>query len=96
MSTEVRYFRCPGGSLTAYTGENVPVSPPPGCTEITESEYATELEALEAQNAQHVADLKAVQQANAKADYDALIAASIPETTARRLSGYIPPTTGDE
>lgn len=71
-----------------YTADNGTVPAPTGCTEITEQAYNTELAALEASNAQTIADLEAADQANAKADYDALRAMNVPEATARRLSRY--------
>ena len=43
------------------------------------------------QNAVFLAELEATEQATRKTDYDALIAAGVPEDTARRLTGYTGP-----
>lgn len=70
-----------------YSGSDMPPLSKPGRV-TDEAEYLARLAQLEAQNAAHVDDLQRAAQAQAKADYDALRAAGIPEATARRLSGY--------
>lgn len=51
-------------------------------------EYDQYLRVLEEQHAIYLAEMAAREQQLLKADYDALIAAGIPEATARRITGY--------
>lgn len=54
-------------------------------------EYDQYLRVLEEQHAIYLAEMAAREQQLLKADYDALIAAGIPEATARRITGYTGP-----
>ena len=54
-------------------------------------EYDQYLAVLEEQHAIYLAEIAAREQQVLKADYDALIAAGIPEATARRITGYTGP-----
>lgn len=54
-------------------------------------EYDQYLRILEEQHAIYLAEIAAREQQLLKADYDALIAAGIPEATARRITGYTGP-----
>jgi len=89
------YYRLASGALREVTvtvaDENEQVPPPAGATELTEAEYQTELAALQAANAQLVADRRAAETAAKQAAYEDLIAAGIPEASAQQLSGYRPP-----
>jgi len=56
-----------------------------------EIEYNQFLARIEQQNALWFTETQAREQQLLKADYDALIAAGIPEATARRITGYSGP-----
>ncbi|MFE3378688.1 hypothetical protein [Streptomyces anulatus] len=90
MKNTTRYYQLPGGSFTAsecsgFEERQAPV--PDGAVEINAQEYETGVAALEAARAQWAADQRAAEAAAACEDYEALIAAGVPEATARRMSG---------
>jgi hypothetical protein len=89
------YYRLASGALRAVTvtvaDEDQQVPPPAGATELTEAQYAEQLAALEAANAQLVADRRAAETAAKQAAYEALVAVGVPEASAAQLSGYSPP-----
>ncbi|MGW5925221.1 hypothetical protein ACWF2L_03105 [Streptomyces anulatus] len=89
MENSTRYYRFPDGSFTAteFSGFEEGEAPvPDGAVEITAQEYESGVAALEAAREQWAADQRAAETAAACEDYDALIAAGIPEATARRMS----------
>lgn len=55
---------------------------------VSAEEYQAAYDAISAKREEYVAELRAADEARTKGDYDALIAAGIPDATARRLSGY--------
>jgi hypothetical protein len=85
------YYRHDNGGyeVVTVTGDAEYV-PPAGAVEISQAEYEAGVAAVAAHNDAHLADLRDADRQTALADYQALIAAGIPEETARRLSGYTP------
>jgi hypothetical protein len=77
------------GRIVSSNGEQPPLSKPGRF--VTEAEYQTRADELEAEHAEHIAEMQAADEARAREDYEALIAAGIPEATARRMSGYTGP-----
>ncbi|MGC4947690.1 hypothetical protein ACLQ2N_16030 [Streptomyces sp. DT224] len=73
------------GRIESTTGE--PELNQPGHF-VTEAEYQQRVAELEAANAEWIAEQQAADVARQREDYLALIEAGVPETTARRLSGY--------
>ncbi|MFE7402110.1 hypothetical protein [Streptomyces sp. NPDC057557] len=90
---ETHFYQHADGSYSTVTFSDIedPVTPPEGAVEITEAEYTEGVAAIEAANAQQVAEQEAAEQERARQDYEALIAAGIPAETAARMSGYTPP-----
>lgn len=91
MAEVTQYFRTAGGVLASRKTSGDAEEPQPlpeGATELTEEEYGAELADVEAARQEHAEELVAADEANQRADYDALIAAGVPEATASRLSGY--------
>ncbi|MGV9913404.1 hypothetical protein [Streptomyces tendae] len=91
MPDTTLYYRTAGGALAsqAASGETAGApSLPEGATALTREEYETELAAIEAARQEHAEELVAADEANQRADYQALRASGIPETTARRLTGF--------
>lgn len=87
----VVYYKLPDGSFGRQTSSTGPVELPDGAVIITEAEYLELLAAFEAERARRAAETAAAELAQAKADYDVLIALGVPDATARRMSGYNPP-----
>jgi hypothetical protein len=91
MAEATLYYRTADGVLTSrvVTGETVEEPAlPEGATELTAEQYETALAAVNEARQEHAEELVATDQANAHADYEALLASGIPEATARRLTGY--------
>ncbi|MFF2964216.1 hypothetical protein ACFVT1_36235 [Streptomyces sp. NPDC057963] len=90
---ETYFYRHADGSYSTVTVSGIEHSPAPpeDAVEITEAEYNEGVAAIEAANAQQVAEQEAAAQERARQDYEALIAAGIPAETAARMSGYTPP-----
>lgn len=98
MADVTLYYRTAEGALVSrvITGEDVEApSPPDGATLLTEEEHAAALADVEAARRQHAEELVAADEANQRADYEALITTGVPEATARRLSGYTGPAAED-
>lgn len=55
---------------------------------VTEAEYQARVEELEAANAAEIEAIQAEEENRRREDYEALLAAGVPDATARRLSGY--------
>jgi hypothetical protein len=94
MAETTLYYRTAGGLLTSrvISGEDVETPRvPEGATVLTEAEYAEALAAVQAERAAYAQQLTETDQANQEADYSALIAAGVPDSTARRLTGYTGP-----
>lgn len=92
METITKYYQYEDGSYSAPTYEGVEaddIVPPAGATEITEQEYLDGIAAVEAANAAAAAEQEAADRQRACDDYNALIAAGVPEATARRMSGCV-------
>jgi hypothetical protein len=66
--------------------ETEPVLSRPGRF-VTRDEYSDRLGELNAATAAYVAELTAADEARQTADYEALLAAGVPDDTARRMSG---------
>lgn len=75
------------GQLRVPAGAPEPVLSKPGRL-VDEEEFQDALDAIKAEAAQQAAADDAARRALAKADYDALVAAGIPDASARRLSGH--------
>jgi hypothetical protein len=92
--TETLYAILDNGSVYATSWEaGQPGNqslPSPGRV-VTQGEYQARLDEINAANAQRNAQDEAQQQAAAKDDYEALLAAGLREATARRLTGYTGP-----
>ncbi|MFF1834252.1 hypothetical protein ACFVXE_08605 [Streptomyces sp. NPDC058231] len=73
------------GRIESTTGE--PTLTSPGHL-VTEAEYQARINELNAANEAHIAAIQAEEDERKREDYDALIAAGVPDVTARRLSGY--------
>lgn len=93
MEKTTIYYQYEDGSVAhrVTTGGAKPATPE-GATEISEEEYRAALAAIEDANRERAEERRAEEQARAKADYEALLAAGIPEETARRMSGYTGPS----
>ncbi|MFF4292074.1 hypothetical protein ACFY0N_00285 [Streptomyces vinaceus] len=89
------YYRFPASGavqLRTMSGSFDPddVHPPEGAVEITPTEYATELAAIQVQTELRRAAMFAEDAAQKLADYTALVALGLPVATALRLSGHVP------
>lgn len=89
------YYRFPATGavqLRTVSGDFDPgdIHPPDGAVEITPTEYATTLTAIQVQTAARRAAMFAADAAKKLADYTALIALGLPVATALRLSGHVP------
>ncbi|MFE3122268.1 hypothetical protein ACFXHD_02480 [Streptomyces hydrogenans] len=91
---ETTYYQLPDESVLAITCTGTTPAPQQGAMEMTEGEYETALAAIEAQREQDLATTRAAEAAAVRDDYEALLVAGIPETTAQRLTGYTPPQDG--
>ncbi|GAA2945916.1 MULTISPECIES: hypothetical protein [Streptomyces] len=92
------YYRYENGSYSERTvsGEtDTEIVAPPGATEVTEAEYRDGVAALDAARAAENSAMEAADQERARQSYDDLVAAGIPDETARRLSGYQGPADGE-
>lgn len=88
---ETFYYKYPDESVGVRTVVGVEeVTHPPGVTLITAEDYQTRLAEIEAQRQADEAATRASEQSQRAEDYEALLAAGIPEATARRLSGHTP------
>jgi hypothetical protein len=83
------YYRYASGAYgeQTVTGYAEPPETPEGAVRISEQAYAAGVAAVESVNAAYVEDLNKAVREVADADYQALLAAGIPEATARRLTG---------
>ncbi|WP_327421697.1 hypothetical protein OG763_14230 [Streptomyces sp. NBC_01230] len=79
------------GALARIEAIGDEVKVPEGGQLLTEEEYEQRLQQWQEANDAHVAELKAADQARQTEDYEALLAAGLPEATAARLAGYEPP-----
>ncbi|MCM1964823.1 hypothetical protein [Streptomyces sp. G1] len=89
------YYRFPATGavqIRSLTGTFDPedVYPPEGAVEITPTEYATELAAIQVQTELRRAAMFAEDAARKLTDYTALVALGLPVATALRLSGHVP------
>lgn len=97
MADATLYYRTVAGVLTsravagAYAEEP---ELPEGATTLTEADYMAALADVQEQRATYAQELVDEQEAAQQADYEALRASGIPETTARRLTGYTGPDGG--
>lgn len=91
MDETTLYFRLPDGSysMVTVTGDGG-YEPPDGAVQITQAEYEAAVAQIEADNAAAVERAREAERAQARAAYEALLAAGLPEETARYLSGYTP------
>jgi hypothetical protein len=91
MADTIVYYRHANGAYSQQeVSEGSVPQAPAGAVETTAQEYAAGLAAVQEANAAAVAERAAAEREAARADYEALIAAGIPEATARRMSGYTP------
>lgn len=63
---------------------------------VTETEYDAYVAGLAAEREEHLAEVRAQEEAQAREDYEALRAAGVPEATARRMSGYTGPAAPED
>jgi hypothetical protein len=85
------YYLYPDGSVGARTVIGVDeVTHPDGVVLLSREEYDTRLAAIEAQREADAAEIRQREETERRTDYEALLAAGIPEATARRLSGHTP------
>lgn len=86
--THVRYYRTEAGGI-GMVEESHPGSTrlPAGAVELDKAAYDAATAEWQDAKRQHVDELRAADRARLTDDYDALVAAGIPDVTARRLSG---------
>ncbi|MBC9729246.1 hypothetical protein [Streptomyces sp. TRM68367] len=84
------YYEFPDGTVQELVTTDADPQHPADATLLTEEEYNAKRAAIEQAQAQHRADIQAQEAAESQDDYQALLAAGIPDATARRLSGYSP------
>lgn len=88
------YYKYADGSVAERTvtvvSEDQVVPVPDGATEITKDEYDAALAQIEQDNAAAEAAAEAADMERRRQDYEALLAAGVPDATAQRLSGYEP------
>ncbi|WP_405893671.1 hypothetical protein OG272_15580 [Streptomyces sp. NBC_00104] len=89
LSTHFVIYEDDTTGLIETTGEEPPRLSRPGRI-VPEERYRGRLAELEAEHAEHIAQLEAEDLARTRGDYEALIAAGVPAATASRLSGYAP------
>lgn len=91
MEETVLYYRNPDGGLISvrYTGIEPP-APPEGAVEITEEEYLAELAAIQAANAESAAAQRAQECAVMKEAYDLLRSLGMSDEAARTVSRWSP------
>lgn len=93
-NTETFYVVYDDGSIEQLTmtgtGPLVPVLDKPGRI-TSKAEYDQYKTVMDERHAIYLAELSAAEQSTMRTDYDALIAAGMPDATARRLSGYTGP-----
>ncbi|PWI06541.1 hypothetical protein DIZ27_32905 [Streptomyces sp. NWU339] len=95
-SQAVYYIRYDDGSLSKLVidsdaDSDAEPAPPAGGTFITEDEYNAEMVLLQQAIEEHAEQIRQQEQQQAKTDYEALIAAGLPDAVAQRLAGYTPP-----
>jgi hypothetical protein len=91
VEEQAYFYRYADGSLVRIDATNTVPQPPEGAVEITQAEYEAGIAAIEQQRQQDLEATQAAELAAAQDAYNALIAAGIPEATARHLSRYTPP-----
>ncbi|CAL9614058.1 hypothetical protein SUDANB1_05688 [Streptomyces sp. enrichment culture] len=96
MDTTTRYHLPTGELVTVTASEGVAYDVPEGAVVLSDAEYAPLLAAAQAAAAAHVTQLEAAQAARGLAVHTALLAAGLPQSVARILSGYTPPGEGDD
>lgn len=90
MDETIYYLLAGGGYASVTVTGDAEYDPPPGATVISQAAYELGVAQVEAANAAYVAGLREAEQQAAQDDYEALVAAGIPEATALRLSGHVP------
>lgn len=86
----ILYYRADhGGVGRIETSDNVTPRLPAGAVEITAEEYEAGSEEMRAAHDAYVEGLRAGERAQAADDLRALLAAGIPESTARRLTSTV-------
>lgn len=76
------------GQRTATNRGDGPTALPDGAEEISHAAYLDEVAVLAAARDEHRAEMREAAREASRADYDALIAAGLPEASARRMSGH--------
>lgn len=88
MAEVVRYYRTGRGVLGEVTESHAEVTKlPAGAAEITREEYEQQAAQLAGDREQRHAAIRQAEAERAQGDVAALVAAGVPETTARRLAG---------
>jgi len=92
MTMTTVYVQYPNGSVARLetTTDPAEVTLPEGAEQITGEQYDQALAAIQQTNARRRAELDEQLNQEARGDYEALLALNVPESTARRLSGYTP------
>ncbi|WP_406321886.1 hypothetical protein [Streptomyces sp. NBC_00519] len=85
------YYEFPNGAVQERVTNEVDPQHPADARLLTEDEFNSKWQAIEAAQAQRQADTEAQENARSKDAYDALIAAGFAPGVAQALSGYIPP-----
>ncbi|MFB7496104.1 hypothetical protein ACFC09_15655 [Streptomyces sp. NPDC056161] len=93
MDETIFYYLNPDGavSLRAYVGVDE-ITHPQDAVILTREEYESRLAAIEAQHEAEAAATRDQEQAQKRADYEALITLGLPAESAARISGYTPPS----
>ncbi|MEU1180667.1 hypothetical protein ABZ464_24010 [Streptomyces sp. NPDC005820] len=85
------YYEFPGGAVQERVTSEASPQHPADATLLTEDEYNSKRQAVEAALEQNQADIQAQETARKKAAYDALVAGGFDTGVAQTLSGYTPP-----
>lgn len=87
------YYRHGDGSYSkrVVTGE---FTHPEDTVLITEGEHEAAVARITGEHAARVAEIRAVEDAELRTAYEELLALGVSETSARRMSGYVPVTEG--
>jgi len=88
----ILYIRHANGAVSQVTTnqDRDSVHVPEGARLISAKAYAKEHAAITAANEEYVGALRLAEEEQQAGDYEALRAAGIPDTTARRLTGHAP------
>ncbi|MFE2424619.1 hypothetical protein [Streptomyces hokutonensis] len=95
MQEQTFYYEYPDGSVAERVTAAADPVHPAGATLLTQDEYDSKRQAIEADLEQRKADVQAQESAQKKNAYDALVAAGFSADVAQTLSGYKPQLMSD-